>query len=59
MCPGVTFAGQLALQGSLKMIEALSLRLNQYFVPFSMSPFEGSSETGAFRHLSNDFFRGR
>ena len=38
------------------MIKALSLRLNQIFGPFTMSRVEGSSQTGAFRHLSKHVF---
>ena len=59
MCLRVTFATQLPSQGSLKMKKALSLRLNQCFAPFTMSPVEGSCKTGAFRHLSKNLFRGQ
>ena len=38
-----TFATPLPSQWSLKVITALSLRLNQRFSPFTMSPVEGSS----------------
>ena len=57
MCLRVTFATQLPSEWSLKMIKALSLRLNQSFGPFTMSPVETSSETGVFRHLSKHVFR--
>ena len=59
MCLRVTFATQLPSQWSLKMIKMLSLRLNQCFLPFTMSPVETSSQTGVFRHLSKHVFRGR
>ena len=54
----LTFATQLPSQGSLKMIKALSLSMNQGFGRFTMSLVEASSETGAFRHLSKHLFRG-
>ena len=41
------------------MIKVLSLRLNQCFSPFRMSPVESSSQTRAFRHLSKDVFCAR
>ena len=59
MCLRVTFATQLPSQGSLKMIKALSLRLNQCFCPFTILPFERSSRTGVFGHLFKHVFRGR
>ena len=59
MCLRLTFATQLPSQGSLKMIKALSLRLNQCLDTFTMSLVEESSQTGAFRHLSKHVFRGR
>ena len=58
MSLGVTFATPLPSQGSLKMIKAPSLILNQLLGPFTMSPVEGSSQTGVFRHLSMHVFRG-
>ena len=36
------------------MVKVLSLRFQQYFGLFTMSPFEGSSETVLFRHLSHN-----
>ena len=41
------------------MLKALALRLNQCFGPFTMLHVEGSSPTGAFRHLSKPVFRCR
>ena len=41
MCLAVTFATQLPSQWSFKMIKLLSLRLNQCFGPFKMSPWMG------------------
>ena len=41
------------------MIKMLSLRLNQFFGPLTMSPVERSSQTVVFRHLSKHVFRGR
>ena len=57
MCLRVTFASQLHSEGSLKMVKALSLKLNQCFAPFTMSPVKRSSQTGAFKDLSNHVFR--
>ena len=59
MCLRVTFATQLPSQWSFKMIKALSLRSNQIFGPFTMSPLENSSQTRVFRHLSKHVFCGR
>ena len=59
MCLRVIFTTQLPSQWSFKMIKALSLRLNQCFTTFTMSPVEGFSQMGAFRHLSKPVFRGR
>ena len=39
------------------MVKIQSLRLNQWFGPFTISPIEGSSEARLFRHLSNQVFR--
>ena len=47
----VTFPTQLPSQWSMNMVKTLALRLNQCFGPFTMSPVEGSSQRGPFRHL--------
>ena len=59
MCLRVTFATQLHSQWSLKIVKAPSLKLNQCFAAFTMSPVKRSSQTGAFRDLSNHVFRVR
>ena len=59
MCLRETFATQLLSQWSLELVKALSLRLNQSFGLFTMSFVERSSQSGVFRHLSKDVFRGR
>ena len=59
MCLRVTFATPLPSQWSLKIIKALSLRLNQCFGQFTLSYVDGSSQTGPFRLLSKHVFRCR
>ena len=59
MCLRETFATQLPSQLSLELLKALSLRLNQCFGLFNLTPIEKSSQTGALRHLSKHVFRGR
>ena len=59
MCLRVTFRTQLPSHCLLKILKVLSLILNQCFGPFTMLPLEGSSQAGAFRHLSNYVLRGR
>ena len=39
------------------MVKGLLFCLEQCFGPFTMSLVEGCSQTGLFRHLSNDVFR--
>ena len=55
----VTFPTELPSQWSLKLVKALSLRLNRCFGLFAMTPVERSSQTGVFRHLSKHVFLGR
>ena len=55
----VTFGTPLPSQWSLKMIRTPSLRLNQWFGPFTMSPAKGSSQTGPLCiYLSTSFVFG-
>ena len=58
LCLRRTFATQLPSQWSLKMMKTLSLRLNQCFWLFTMSPVERSSQNGVFRELSKHVFCG-
>ena len=55
----VTFPTELPSQWSLKLVKALSFRLNRCFGLFAMTPVERSSQTGVFRHLSKHVFLGR
>ena len=50
------FKTQFYSQGSINMVEVLSLSFEQCFGPFTMSLVKGSSETGRFSHLFNDVF---
>ena len=59
MCLREAFASQLLSQWLLEPVKALSLRLNQCFGLFTMSPVERSSQTGVFRNLSMHVFLGR
>ena len=59
MCLRLTFATQLSSHWLLELVKTLSLRLNQCFGLFTMTPVEKSSQRGAFRHLSKHIFRGR
>ena len=50
------FQSKLVPQGSINMVKVLSFSSEQCFYPFSMIPVKRSTETGFFRHLSNNVF---
>ena len=52
------FQLQLPSKWSMNMVKVLMLRLNQWFVRFTILPVQGSSEMEIYRHLSNHVFSG-
>ena len=51
------FVSQLHSDWSINMVKVLSFKFQQCLGAFTMLLFEGSSETGPFRHWSNHVFR--
>ena len=50
------FYSELLSHGSITMVKVLSFSSGQFFNPSTMLLVKGSSETGLFRHLSNNVF---